>query len=409
MTVAAGQDREAPGGGLTAILGLILQRDSVVPGTVIWSGEQIVELAVGRHLRPPEASTYEFTDGLIVPGLIDLHVHGALGQAVHEGEAAVAKVGRWLLANGTTGFLASVPALPWQDLVAASGAVARSCAAGEPPNLLGLHLEGPFLNPSRAGSIGDVNLRQPSLSDYLAFRAVAGQRLRMLTIAPELPGVEDVLAACVRDGVVAALGHSDASHAEANRGFAAGIAHVTHLFNAMRPFHHREPGSVGAALTNDTATAELILDGEHITQGAWRLARSALGPDRIALISDALPCAGLDHGPHAWLGQTLQRAGRRLTLAGGNILAGSDITLREAVRQAVAWGASPAEAVSCASAVPARVLGLGDRKGRLLPGYDADIVVMSPDWRPYLTICGGRRLWPEEAPRPGGRRRHRNP
>ena len=395
-------------GNSTAILGQILHGDKSIPATVIWAGAHITELAIGRHVRPPGAGVYEFADGLIVPGLIDLHVHGGGGHAWQDGTAAIVAAARWLAANGTTGFLASLPALPWQRLTAAVHAVSAACASDQPANLLGLHLEGPFLSPRRAGSIGPGHLREPSVTDYRALRAVAGESLKVLTLAPELPGSADVLAACARDGVVAAAGHTDGSYEDITAGFGRGIGHITHLFNAMRPFHHRAPGAVGAALLAPAPVcAELIMDGLHVDAGAWRLARQALGPDRIAYVSDALPSAGRV-GDGTWLDQPVRRTGRRLALADGTI-AGSDISLREAVRQAIHWGAAPAEAVASATLVPARVLGLAHRKGRLLPGYDADITVFGPDWQPYLTICGGQRIWPQGAPAVAGRRSNATP
>jgi N-acetylglucosamine-6-phosphate deacetylase len=401
---AYGETVTGPGqGNLTALLGQILHGGKTVPATVIWTGAQITELAIGRHVRPGGAGVYEFADGLIVPGLIDLHVHGGGGYAWQDGPAAIAAAARWLAANGTTGFLASLPALAWPRLTAAVHDLAAACASGQPPNLLGLHLEGPFLSPRRAGSIGTAHLRGPSLADYCALRAVAGQSLKVLTLAPELHGAADVLAACARDDVVAAAGHTDGSYEEVAAGFGRGVGHVTHLFNAMRPFHHRAPGAVGAALLAPAPVcAELILDGLHVEAGAWRLARQALGPDRIVYVSDALPAAGRA-GDGVWLDQPVRRTGRRLTLADGTI-AGSDISLREAVRQAIRWGAPAAEAVASATLVPAGVLGLAQRKGRLLPGYDADIAVFGPDWQPYLTIRGGQRIWPTGAPAVTGRR-----
>lgn len=393
---------------VTAILGQVLHQDKTVPATVVWTGAQITELAIGRHLRPAGAGVYEFVDGLIVPGLIDLHVHGGGGYAWQDGPAAIAAAAHWLASNGTTGFLASLPPLAWQRFTAAIHDVAAACSTGEPPNLLGLHLEGPFLSPRRAGSIGPTHLRAPSLVDYCALRAVAGQSLKILTLAPELPGAADVLAACARDNVIAAAGHTDGSYEEVAAGFGRGVAHVTHLYNAMRPFHHRAPGAVGAALLSPAPVcAEVIMDGLHVEAGAWRLARQVLGPERIVYVSDALPSAG-KAGDGFWLDQPVRRAGRRLSLADGTI-AGSDISLREAVRQAIRWGAPPGEAVACATAVPAGVLGLAQRKGRLLPGYDADIAVFGPDWQPYLTICGGQRIWPAGAPAVTGRRSNATP
>ncbi len=404
------------GGDPVAIIGDILHGGERRTGTVVVAGGVIVELAIGQAIRPSRGRMYEFADGLILPGLIDLHVHGGAGYAAWEAGACgagptradrsrdgLALLGRHLAANGVTGFLASVPAMAWPEMRAASHAVAEACASGDIPNLLGLHLEGPHLNPARAGSLPPAHLRAPALADYLALRAAAGTSLRMMTIAPELPGAIEVIESCRRDGVVAAMGHTDALYAQAVEGFRAGVTHVTHLFNAMRPFHQREPGALGAALTAPAGvTAEVILDGEHIHRGAWELARRALGGRSLTYVSDALPCAGLAQPRGAygaaqaeWLGRTVRRRGRRLELDDGT-LAGSDITLLDAVRRAICWGAPLVETVAGVTEIPAAVLGLGARKGRLLPGLDADIVVVDREWRSCLTLVGGRRLWPGE-------------
>jgi N-acetylglucosamine-6-phosphate deacetylase len=373
----------------TVVTGGLLRDDRIVPGAVVIEDGLIVEVSYGVPITDHTARHYDTPGGLILPGLIDLHIHGSGGHHAYRDRAGVRELGRYLLGQGVTGFLATVPCLPWADMQSACRMLAGACIAGDPPNLLGIHVEGPHLAPRRCGSQTPECLRPPSLADFRALRAAAGPALRMMTIAAELPGAIEVIRACVTEGVVASLGHTDATFEQAQAGFAAGITHVTHLYNAMPAFHHRKPGAVAAALARPAITAELILDGEHLHQGAWLLARASLGRGRIALISDALPCAGTA-GPHAgWDGRPLVRSGRRLTLADGT-LAGSDISLRQAMLQARAWGAPWAEAVEAASVTPARVLGLADRFAALLPGRRADISVLSQDHQVQMTMVGGQ-------------------
>lgn len=366
-----------------------------VPGTVVVEDGVIVELCFGRRLSEPWARTYDLPGALVLAGLIDLHVHGGGGFAAADGREHLRRLGAWLAARGVTGFLASVPSRPQDELCSACRAVAEAASAGDPPNLLGLHLEGPFLSPERAGSLPAGSFRQPSPLAYRSLRAVCGSWLKVLTIAPELPGAGEVIAACRRDGVVAAMGHTNAGFDEARAGLSSGMAHVTHLFNAMSPFHHRAPGAVGAALTSETATAELILDGEHVHPAAMALARSAMGASRLIVVSDALPVAGTARESSLWEGREVFRRGPRLVFADGT-LAGSAVSLNEALATAIGWGLEPAEAVAMASANPAAVLGLEGRKGRLVPGQDADLVVMDKDWRALLTLVRGRRVWPDQ-------------
>jgi len=373
------------------VTGQLLRGDCAEAGSVVIEHGQIVELAYGTALNDPAARHSHIPQGLILPGLIDLHVHGIGGYAVFADREQLRWAGRKLAACGVTGFLASVPVLPWDMMQQACRMLAAATADRDPPNLLGIHVEGPHLSPARPGSQSPSLLRPASLADYRALRAAGGNALRVMTIAPELPGAHEVIEACRRDGTVAAMGHTNADFEQAQAGFEAGITHVTHLYNAMRGFHHRSPGAIAAALVRPGVTAELILDGEHIARGAWELARRALGPERLVLVSDQLPCSGAGQDARLWDGRPVRPAGRRLTLDDGT-LAGSAISLLDAVWKARQWGAGWAEAVAGASRVPASVLGLGARKGNLLPGMDGDLCVVAPGQEPQvlLTLIGGR-------------------
>jgi N-acetylglucosamine-6-phosphate deacetylase len=373
----------------------LVRGSEVVPGTAVIEDGILVELCYGRHLSEPWAKTFAIPEGILLPGLIDIHLHGGGGHDAAAGRESLRALGHWLASRGVTGFLASVAPRPWERLLGTVRTIAEATLACDPPNLLGLHLEGPFISQERAGALAPGTFRLPDIGAYRALRAAAGPALKVLTLAPELPGASEVIGACGRDGVVAALGHADATYEEARQGFGAGLSHVTHLYNAMSPFHHRAPGAVGASLASDSATVELIMDGQHLHPLAANLARSSVGPPRVVLVSDSVPAAGTTQGVSVWEGREVFRRGARLVLADGT-LAGSSGTLIEGLASLIAAGWERAEALAAATVNPARVLGLASRKGMLLPGFDADMVVVDRNWRVLLTLAGGRQIWPRQ-------------
>ncbi len=218
------------------------------------------------------------------------------------------------------------------------------------------------------------------MATYRRLAEAARGHLSVITLAPELPGAGAVIELAAADGCVVALGHSDADYETARRAFAAGARHVTHAFNAMRPFHHREPSLLGAAIDASGVTVELIADGVHVHPAAARMLVAARGSEDVVLITDGVPSAGVSSAP--------------VTLADGTI-AGSAATMDTMVRNAVQWDVSSlAGAVRMASTVPARALSLSDRKGRIAPGYDADLVALDDQLRVAATWVGGQRLHP---------------
>jgi N-acetylglucosamine-6-phosphate deacetylase len=219
---------------------------------------------------------------------------------------------------------------------------------------------------------------------------LAAGPVRLMTLAPELPGAPEAIARLVDAGVVASVGHTDATYAQAMAAFDAGARHATHLFNGMRPFHHREPGVIGAALDRTDVTCELICDGEHVAPAAIRLVRRLKGVDRTALVTDAMSAAGLGDGDYRIGALPVRVRGGRAELAGTGTLAGSTLTMGAAVRTAVRLaGLSLGDALRMASATPARVLGLEASKGALAAGFDADLVVLDDDLAVSATMVSG--------------------
>jgi N-acetylglucosamine-6-phosphate deacetylase len=356
-------------------------------GWVQLAGDRIVAVGSGR---PPGGSTVRDLGGAwLLPGYIDLHMHGGGGHDVtvsrDEMRAAVA----FHRTHGTTRTLVSLVTAPVDGLVEQLGWVSELTALGpgDDGHVIGSHLEGPFLSPVRCGAQNTDYMVAPDLAVLAELVRAGAGSLRCMTVAPELPGALEVVDELVRAGVVAALGHSDATYAQARAAIERGAALVTHLFNGMRPLHHREPGLVGAALESDIAS-ELINDGIHTHPAIARLVAGS--PDRLVLITDAIVAAGAGDGVFVLGGQPVQVQDRRASLVSTASLAGSTLTMAEAVRRAVLDGGLPIESASrAASANPARVVGIGDRVGSIIAGRDADLVVLDDDLRPTAVMAGG--------------------
>lgn len=345
------------------------------------------------------------TGGLAIPGLIDLHVHGSAGVDFQaDGAAGHHRAAPALLAAGVTAYqpafvCASEPELVavvrhLVDVVSASGVVPGSgvvprsrvgvAHASGSPRVLGAHLEGPFLSPDRLGTHDPAHRRDPDLDEL--DRLLAAGPVAEMTLAPELPGGVAIVERLAARGVVASIGHTDATAADTRLAVAAGARSVTHLCNAMRPLHHREPGVIGVALTTDDLIIELIVDGHHLADEVVRLVwRAAAG--RVALVTDGTAAAGMPDGDY-------EVGGIAVTLAGGAVrnragaLAGSALTMIDAVRNVHALGIPLAQAVDAATRVPAGLLGCDDL-GVLRPGAAADVVVVDDRLDVLATIVAG--------------------
>ncbi|HEU4673554.1 MAG TPA: amidohydrolase family protein, partial [Candidatus Limnocylindrales bacterium] len=310
-----------------------------------------------------------------------VHVHGWGGHAAMGDRTALDGMARALLGRGVTSFLPTAVTAPIDALAAFAERVrgwARS-APGDGSEPLGFNLEGPFLAPSRRGAHAEVYLRTPAEVPDAALEPLI-DGLRVVTIAPELPGAVPLIARLAARGVAISLGHSAASLAEARAGYDAGARSTTHLFNAMSGVDHRAPGLAVAALLEDRAWVELIADGIHVDPGLWPLIRRAKPADRLLLVSDALPLAGTGDGRGRIGSLEVEVVGDRATLAGTQTLAGSVIALDTAIRNLVGSGVPLPEAVAAASTNPAALLGLTDR-GRLAVGQRADLVELDSDIR----------------------------
>ncbi len=363
-----------PGGAIDG--GVILVRDNAIA-------------AVGRpeDIPAPEGARVVHAAGLrVVPGLVDLHLHGIMGHDIEGGD--LNEISRLLARCGITGFLATAIPAPLDRMVAS----VRRIASGPQPRgarLLGIHLEGPYLSPYYRGSLPkEFFLESATPKDYLRLIEAGGGSVRIVTLAPELPGALDLIRHLISSGVLPSAGHSEATFAQVGEAVAAGLCHATHTFNAMRPFGHREPGATGAVLYFDEITAQLIADGMHVHPTSAALLIKLKGVERTCLISDATALAGLPPGSYEWRGAQVASDGRAGRLRDGT-LAGSVVTLESGLRNLVEQvGLSFEDALATCTNTPAAVLGLNS--GVLAAGKDADIALFDPHYRCHLAIVQGR-------------------
>jgi N-acetylglucosamine-6-phosphate deacetylase len=316
-----------------------------------------------------------------IPGFIDIHIHGAGGHDVMEGTGeAMSTVAQTLARHGTTSFVATTVTASPDDTCRSVEGIARYITQQfetlQPKaEVLGVHYEGPFINKARRGVHPAEWVQLPSTELLQRFVQAAAGKARILTIAPELLGAIPCIHAAREAGIVVAMGHTDATYEEARAGIVHGARHAVHVYNAMRPFSHRDSGVIGAVLTSQEVTAELIADGIHVEEAAMRLLLQAKGPGCVILISDGLSATGMPDGKYM-LGTF------EVTVAGGvcrnaeGKLAGSTLTLDRALRNVVALGISLPDAVRMLTTNPAKLLGIEFKKGALRTGADADIVLL---------------------------------
>jgi len=371
---------------------------AVTPGGLVADGA--IAIADGRIAAvgtgtARAGATRDLRGLTILPGFIDLHIHGAGGADAQAGE--IAALAEFLPRCGVTSFLPTLAADVEARTVAALRAIGATMAAQQAGSsgatVLGAHLEGPFLNPARAGAISPEYMHPAEPARLARLLDAAPGAVRLMTVAPDAPGALDLIPAIVAAGVVVSLGHTAADYELFRRAIDAGARHTTHLFNAMTGINHRAPGAAGAALTDERITIELIADGEHIHPAILALALRAKGVAGVAIVSDAVGTAGLPPGDYVWFGRPVHSDGQTVRLADGT-LAGSLGTLDRGLRTILApvprgAGLSLTEAAQTLATVPARILGQTER-GTIAPGQIADLVALDDAGEVRLTIVGGR-------------------
>lgn len=325
-----------------------------------------------------------------IPGLTDIHLHGCMGHDFCDAaEDTLEAIAAYQAHSGVTGF---VPASMTFSEKRLSGIFENAAHRTQETGamLLGVNLEGPFLTEKKKGAQNACYLMPPDIPMFRRLNAISGGRIKLVTLAPELPGASEFITA-LKDETIISLGHTEAGFETASKAFDLGASHVTHLFNAMQPFNHREPGLVGAAFDHPGVTVELICDGVHVAPAMVRAAFRLFSAERIVLISDSMRATGLGDGDYTLGGQAVHVRGNRATLADGT-LAGSVTNLMDCLRNAVAFGIPLAEAVRAAAVNPARVIGESDRLGSLEPGKLANVVLLDKSLNVVKVFVKGKSM-----------------
>ena len=379
---------------LAVTAGRVMTPDRVIlDGVVLVEGTKILEVGSRRALRfsRDEFQVVGHSQQLLAPGFIDVHTHGAMGRDVMEGtDEALEVISRFLAGHGTTSFLATtVTASPIATLQAVEALGSQVDRPLPGARMLGLHLEGPFINPEKRGAHTAKYIRRPSTLIFDQLLACSSHQIKLMTVAPEVEGGLELIRFARAKGVVVSLGHSNATLEETMAAIALGAGNATHTFNAMRPFSHRDPGILGAVLTAPEIWAELIADGVHVSPAAINLCIQCKSARRILLISDAVSATGMPEGQY-------RLSDIEITLSGGicrtreGQLAGSTLTQDQALRNMVRWSHLPLEAVlGMLTRNPAQSLGIAESKGTLAEGRDADMVLLDRNLRVNTTIIQG--------------------
>ena len=370
----------------------------VAGGRVLAPGAVVVErgrIAAVLDDRPSPAPDHLALDrGVLVPGLVDLQVNGCFGVDLADADAGGwERVVQGLPATGVTSFLSTFISAPLEALVAAMGrAAARAATAGAPcARILGVHLEGPFLSERRRGAHDPAHLVDPTPERVEWLLESGAGLLRLVTLAPERQGGLQAIKRLAGAGIVVSVGHSDAHAEQVAAAAAAGARMVTHIFNAQRGLHHREPGVAGQALADPRLVPGLIADLHHVHPAVcWIVMRAARG--RVALVTDAVAATGMPPGRYELGGEPLELSGDSPPLRADGTIAGSMLRLDQAIGNLVGLGIEPVEAVEAATRVPADLLGRSDL-GRLEPGTRADLVWLSDAWKALATWIDGAEVW----------------
>ena len=341
------------------------------------------------------AEVIEGKDKYIVPGYIDIHVHGGGGSDVMDGNyEAINQIAIAHSHFGTTSFLPTTMTMSKDKIIRSLRSICEAVKKGTAgAEILGIHMEGPYINPEKKGAQKEDEIKKISLKEFLEFNQASSNLIRLVTIAPEMPGAIGLIKYLCKQGIIASVGHTNATYVQTQAGIQAGLSHVTHTFNAMRGLHHREPGVVGAALTSPELTVEVIADGIHIHPIVLKILTKIKEDEKVVLITDAMRAAGLKEGTYDLGGQEVIVAKGQARLKDGT-LAGSVLTMDKAVKNMVnKIGIQLPKAIQMASFNPARSIGVENRKGSLEPGKDADIVILNKKLEVELTMVASKVIY----------------
>ena len=372
--------------------------ECISPGTILIQDEKILAVGYPTEVQiPTDTTVIDAADKIVVPGFIDTHTHGRDGSYFGEDRETSAELCRTLVSTGVTSLLPTLASLfPIQDtleIILSRIEILRQVMKRDTggAEILGIHMEGPYLSSADTarGSQLVENLREPSLDELHRMVEASEGTIRKISIAPELPGALDMIREMVKLDIVPCAGHSTATYEQAMESVEAGLCCATHVFNGMIPLHHRKPGLLGAVLTCDDISAELIADGQHVSAAAMKILMQCKGVYKVHLITDNTSWAGMPNGTYEDGDRTIIKEDQRVYSVDGTLV-GSVATMDFCVGNVVrSLGLSLSEAVRMASLNPAVLIGMQDRKGSLEPGKDADLVVLDEKLEVHTTMVMG--------------------
>jgi N-acetylglucosamine-6-phosphate deacetylase len=368
---------------------LLTPDQTLVDHSLIIKGEEILDVAPHSPVPDHASETIDVNGFFIVPGFIDVHVHGAVGfDTMDSTSEAILAMGDYFARHGVTAFLPTTVTASAKDTRASITNVANTPLSSTGARHLGVHLEGPYVSHEFRGAQPPQHLRAADPNEYNAW--LESDQVRLITVAPEVEGVPELISAGSKTGVEFALGHTNATYEQVLSAVERGLRQATHTFNGMPGLNHRTPGPLGAVLSDDRIWAQIIVDGVHVHPAIVKLLIKAKGTDRTMIVTDAIRASGMEDGDYALGDQMVHvKDGIARTDAGG--LAGSTLTMDRALRNVIEYAnLSLMEALPMVTRVPAASIGVENRKGFLQPGFDADIVVLDHSYHVRMTIVGGK-------------------
>lgn len=383
-----------------AYLGRCVLSDRILPrGLVVTEGESILSVSdCANTAVDSDFETFDLGENYIAPGFIDLHFHGALGHDILSADIESFRVmASFLARGGVTGFVGATMSTSVDHLIRIMEEVKAAKTEALPSEILGIYIEGPFFNIDKKGAHNARFIAHLDGDETKRLLDAVVGLTAIFPLAPEIPQFKNLIPELKRRGIIAAIGHSNATYSVANESFKAGVSHATHLFNAMRGFHHREPGVVGAILDSKTVTSEIIADGVHVHPASLRIALKQMGVERLCLVTDAVRVSGLGDGMFDVEDTQVCVQGEKAVLSESNTLAGGVISLNKAMKNVAEWcDLSVPEVVRMVTLNPARILGLEERIGQLKEGIQANLVFFDSEYNIKKTIFKGQEVYSQD-------------
>ncbi|WP_242216323.1 N-acetylglucosamine-6-phosphate deacetylase [Listeria monocytogenes] len=371
----------------------VCKDNELIDMSVVTEGHLIKEVLPKNKIIAEEYSEEAIFDGnggLLIPGMIDVHIHGAKNYDMMDGSTeSIQAVSMACAETGCTSFLVTSVSSSLEDLIQMIRQTKKMIGKEKGAKIAGIHLEGPYLNIEKKGMQNPAHLRHPDLKEMKKIFDEADGLIKMVTIAPELPGGIELIDFLKKRGVVVAIAHSNATYEEAQDAFEKGASHITHCFNAMPAIHHRAPGLVAAALENDSISVQAIVDGVHLHPGIVRLIHKIKGPDKMVLTTDALQAMGVGDGEYIFGGHQVTVTEGVARLQDGT-LASSTVTMNKSLRLSNEFGINLQDTIQMATSTPADILGMKNL-GRIEKGYSADLVLLDKKFEVLSTWINGEK------------------